>query len=171
MLKPGTCSTVLRELLGRREEQWFSNFSMCQSHLEGWWKHRRLNPTPALLIQPVRVGASNLPSWQGCWCWCSWRPRGWTFLDWHLTCQRWGSYRRGSYIVCSLLCVCIFLFVAHRPVSHDFFLPGSTWWCLPVWPFFLGRCPQFFPTTWLARTFSLAVCSSGLLPALELTHT
>ena len=122
-------STVFRELLRRWRDLWFSNFCMCQNHLEGWLKHRWLGLTPEFLIRPVWLWANNWHFWQGDADSCSgsWKPLGWTFLDWHLTYQWWGNHRWGSCIVLSLLCVCIFLFITHCPVSFGLFFPGPPW--------------------------------------------
>lgn len=39
--------------------QWFSNFSVCQNHLEDLLKYRVLNATPMFLIQEVWGGAQE----------------------------------------------------------------------------------------------------------------
>ena len=39
---------------GRNIEQWFSNFNVHQNHLEGFLKHRVLDPNPEFLISVDR---------------------------------------------------------------------------------------------------------------------
>ena len=141
-------STVFRELLCRWRDLWFSNFRMCLNHLEGWLKHRWLGLTPEFLIRPVWLWANNWHFWQGDADSCSgsWKPLGWTFLDWHLTYQWWGNHRWGSCIVLSLLCVCVFLFIptaqCHLASFSQDLLEGMSSFVL------LGKCSKLFPTTW-----------------------
>lgn len=41
--------------------QWFSNFSMCQNHMENQLKHRLLDPTPEFLGLSLRIFISKFP--------------------------------------------------------------------------------------------------------------
>ena len=150
-------STVFRELFHRWGETWRAG--------------RCLGLTPELLIQPFWVGSRNMHSWQGCCGWYSWKPQAWTFLDWHLIYQWWGSYRWVSYIIWCLLCVCIFLIIAAIQCHLTSFSKGLLDDASPFDLFSLGDAPNFSQLLVPMKAFSLAVCSSGLLPALELTHT
>lgn len=153
------------ELLCRRRNMWFSNFSMCPNHLEGRLKHKCLGCIPELLIQPVWVGTNDLHFWQ-----CDSdvglpeKSLGWTFLDWHLT------YGIGSYIVFSLLCVCVFLIRPAVPCDLASFSQDLLVDAFPSDLFSLEDTPNFSFPLGPTRTFCLAVCSSGPLPAPELTH-
>lgn len=58
------------------QEQWFSNFKVCENCLEGLWKHILLHPTHSFGFIGILVRLENLhfkpnPSWWKGWCWCS----------------------------------------------------------------------------------------------------
>lgn len=136
--------------------------------LEGWqmsWLNPRVtNP-------PILGGVQKFAFLTICWCWRSWKPQAWTFLDWHLIYRWWCSYRWVSYIIWSLLCVCIFLVIAAIQCHLTSFSKGLLDDASPFDLFPLGDAPNFSQLLGPTKAFDLAVGSSGLLPALEWTQT